>query len=41
MLYGLGSIDQGHTADEFIAVDQLEKDVKVYNMIIEEISLWM
>ena len=39
VLCGPGSIDQGHTANEFIAVDQLEKGVKVYKKVIEEICL--
>ena len=39
MLCGPGSIDQGHTANEFVAVDQLEKGVKVYKKVIEEICL--
>lgn len=39
VLCGPGSIDQGHTANEFIAVDQLEKGVKVYRKVIEEICI--
>jgi|TARA_B100001971_G_C18266378_1_gene593022 acetylornithine deacetylase ArgE len=39
VLCGPGSIDQGHTANEFIAIDQLKKGVKVYKRIIEEICL--
>ncbi len=39
VLCGPGSIDQGHTANEFISVDQLEKGVKVYRKVIEEICL--
>jgi acetylornithine deacetylase ArgE len=39
VLCGPGSIDQGHTADEYISVDQLEKGVEVYKRVIEEICL--
>ena len=39
VLCGPGSIDQNHTANEFIAVDQLERGVKVYKKVIEEICL--
>jgi len=37
VLCGPGSIDQGHTANEFISVDQLKEGVKVYKRVIEEI----
>ncbi len=39
VLCGPGSIDQGHTVNEFIAVDQLDRGVKVYKKVIEEICL--
>lgn len=39
VLCGPGSIDQGHTANEYISVDQLEKGVKVYKNVIEEVCL--
>jgi acetylornithine deacetylase len=36
IVMGPGSIDQAHTADEYIAVDQLEQAVTIYKEIIRE-----
>ena len=33
---GPGSIDQAHTADEYVAVDQVEQAVTIYKEIIRE-----
>ncbi|MFC1802426.1 M20 family metallopeptidase [Thermoproteota archaeon] len=39
VLCGPGSIDQGHTANEFISVDQLERGVQVFKKVIKKVCL--
>lgn len=39
VLCGPGSIDQAHTANEFISVDQLKKGVQVFKKVINKVCL--
>ena len=39
VLCGPGSIDQAHTANEFITVDQLKKGVQVFKKVINKVCL--
>jgi len=36
IVWGPGSIDQAHTADEFVACDQVERAVEFYGRVMRE-----